>query len=84
MNLLISITISMVIAFLLLLFGPFWGTFLGFSIIAGCLIRVLYLLAEIRKNLQAINSGQTRTEPDAYLKETSQTAGEKLIVQKKA
>ncbi len=49
MYLLLSIFLSVILGYLLLMMGPLVGDFLAFGIIAGTLFRSLYLLNDIHK-----------------------------------
>ncbi|MHC0037784.1 hypothetical protein [Pseudoneobacillus sp. C159] len=49
--LLLSIILSTILGYLLLLMGPLIGGFIAFGIVVGCLFRGVYLLNEIRKTL---------------------------------
>jgi hypothetical protein len=49
--LLISIFLSAILGYLLLMMGPLVGGLLAFGIISGALFRGLYLLNEIQKRL---------------------------------
>ena len=51
MYLLLSIILSIILGYVLLLMGPLVGGFLAFGIFAGILFRGLYLLNDIHKRL---------------------------------
>ncbi|KPB06011.1 hypothetical protein [Bacillus sp. CHD6a] len=51
MYLLLSILLSTILGYLLLMMGPLVGGFLAFGIFAGILFRGLYLLNDIHKRL---------------------------------
>ncbi|HYK75212.1 MAG TPA: hypothetical protein VEV44_19115 [Pseudoneobacillus sp.] len=54
MYLLVSIILSTILGYLLLLMGPIVGGFIAFGIVAGCLFRGLYLLNDISKRLEIV------------------------------
>ncbi len=49
MNLLLSIVLSAILGYILLMMGPIVGGILAFGIVVGCLFRGVYLLNEIHK-----------------------------------
>ncbi|TWT01822.1 hypothetical protein [Planomicrobium sp. CPCC 101079] len=51
MQLVLSIILSVILGYLLLMTGPLVGGLLAFGIIAGTLFRGLYLLSDIQKRL---------------------------------
>ncbi|WP_174732247.1 hypothetical protein [Mesobacillus harenae] len=53
MYLLLSIVLSTLLGYVLLMAGPLFGGLLAFGIIAGCLFRGLYLLTNIHNRLSA-------------------------------
>ncbi|PSL36190.1 hypothetical protein B0H99_10711 [Planomicrobium soli] len=51
MHLVLSIVLSTILGYLLLIMGPLVGGLIAFGIIAGTLFRGLYLLSEVHKML---------------------------------
>ncbi|MCM3618411.1 hypothetical protein M3936_12545 [Sutcliffiella horikoshii] len=67
MYLLLSIILSIILGYALLMMGPLVGGLLAFGIVAGTLFRGLYLLNEIHKRIT-----KDEPKPDA-VKETYET-----------
>ncbi|MDG5471462.1 hypothetical protein P6709_06860 [Jeotgalibacillus sp. ET6] len=51
MYLLISIILSIILGFILMMLGPIFGGIAAFGIVVGCIFRGLYLLNSIHKRL---------------------------------
>lgn len=68
---LLSIILSVILGYLLLMMGPLVGGFLAFGIIAGTLFRGLYLLNDIHKRLSkdALKADKAKVAYENYLKE---------------
>ncbi|MFD2445591.1 hypothetical protein ACFSO7_16650 [Bacillus sp. CGMCC 1.16607] len=67
MYLVLSIVLSTILGFLLLMFEPLVGGFLAFGIVVGCLFRGIYLLNDIRKklsNFEVISQSEDKTIED--------------------
>ncbi|MFD9627868.1 hypothetical protein [Peribacillus muralis] len=71
MYLLISIILSVILGYLLLMMGPLVGGFLAFGIVVGTLFRGLYLLNDIHKRLSkdAPKPEKAKEAYENYLKE---------------
>ncbi|MGM0837264.1 MAG: hypothetical protein ACQEV7_14000 [Bacillota bacterium] len=71
MYLVLSIILSIILGFLLLMMGPLVGGFLAFGIIAGCIFRGLYLLNDLHKRLSKDNPkpDQVKEAYESYLNE---------------
>ncbi|MFJ5714856.1 hypothetical protein [Neobacillus sp. NPDC093127] len=71
MYLIISIILSVILGYILLMMGPLVGGFLAFGIVAGSLFRGLYLLNGIHKMLSkdAPKSDKVKEAYENYLKE---------------
>ncbi|RSL35240.1 hypothetical protein D7Z54_01335 [Salibacterium salarium] len=71
MYLLLSIVLSSILGWVLLMMGPLVGGFIAFGIVVGCLFRGLYLLIDIHKKLSTISPNKDKVQEayDNYLKE---------------
>lgn len=71
MNLMVSIVLSTVAGYLLLLLDPLFGGLIAFGIVAGTLFRVLYLLIDMEKRLSKIvpKTDKVTEVYENYLKE---------------
>lgn len=71
MHLIISIILSGILGFLLLMMGPLVGGILAFAIIVGSLFRGLYLLNDIHKRLSKVTPKPDKVKEayENYLKE---------------
>lgn len=69
--LLLSIIISVVLGYVLLMMGPLVGGLIAFGIIAGCLFRGLYLLHDIHKMISIKSSKKDKVQEvyENYLKQ---------------
>ncbi|SFM37783.1 hypothetical protein [Salibacterium qingdaonense] len=65
--LIVSILLSAVLGFVLLMMGYVIGSILAFGIITGCLFRILYLLYDISKRLEKTAPKQDKAK-EAYEK----------------
>ncbi|MDF0728977.1 hypothetical protein PY093_20395 [Cytobacillus sp. S13-E01] len=71
MYLIVSIILSAVLGYLLLMTGPLVGGLLAFGIVAGTLFRVLYLLNDIHKWLLTVapKTDKVQEAYENYIKE---------------
>lgn len=71
MYLLLSIVLSAILGYVLLMMGPLVGGFIAFGIVVGCLFRGLYLLNDIHKRMLTIAPKNDKVQEayDQYLKE---------------
>ena len=71
MYLLISIILSCVLGFLLIMLGPLYGGMIAFGIVTGSMLRGLYLLSNIHKKLlkDEPKRDKVREAYENYLKE---------------
>ena len=69
--LLISIILSVILGYLMLMMGPLFGGLLAFGIVAGSLFRGLYLLSDIHKRLSKDTPKRDKVKEayENYLKE---------------
>ncbi|WP_099157423.1 hypothetical protein [Virgibacillus ndiopensis] len=67
MYLFISIILSAILGYILLMLGPILGGVLTFGIVVGCLFRGLFLLSEIHKSIKIKDKVQIGFEK--YLEE---------------
>ncbi|MFC4323309.1 hypothetical protein [Litchfieldia salsa] len=56
MYLLISIILSAILGFVLLMMGPLVGGIVAFGIVVGCILRGLYLLNDLHKRISNISA----------------------------
>lgn len=73
MYLLISIVLSAILGYILLMMGPLVGGIVAFGIVLGCLFRGLYLLNDIHKRISNITLKEDRAQKALreYLEEKS-------------
>ncbi|MDN7242264.1 hypothetical protein QWY14_10665 [Planococcus sp. N028] len=78
MQLILSIILSTILGYLLLMMGPWVGDFLAFGIITGTLFRGLYLLNDIHKRLlkDAPELSKAKQAREDYLKQREQSSYE--------
>ncbi|MDQ0298086.1 hypothetical protein J2S78_000494 [Salibacterium salarium] len=71
MYLLLSIVLSSMLGWILLMMGPLVGGMIAFGIVVGCLGRGMYLLTDIHKRLSTISPHKDKVQEayDNYLKE---------------
>jgi hypothetical protein len=71
MYLLLSIILTGILGFALLIMGPLVGGVIAFAIVGGCIFRGLYLLEDIHKRLEIIAPKKDKVQEaiDNYLKE---------------
>ena len=60
MYLFLSILLSVVLGYFLLMLGPIFGGVVAFGILAGCLFRGVYLLNDIRKRIASMSPDATK------------------------
>jgi hypothetical protein len=63
--LILSIVLSTILGFLLLMTGPLIGGVLAFGIVVGCLFRGLYILNDLSKRLSEV-APKTNKVKDVY------------------
>jgi hypothetical protein len=68
MYLLLSIFLSAVLGFLLVMMGPIVGGLIAFGIVVGSLFRGLYLLNEIHKGISVALPKEEKTEGNLHQK----------------
>ncbi|MFC7063780.1 hypothetical protein [Halobacillus seohaensis] len=56
MYLLLSIILSVVLGYILMIMGPLVGGIIAFGVVVGCIFRGLYLLNDIHKKISNISS----------------------------
>lgn len=73
MYLLISIVLSAILGYILLMMGPLVGGIVAFGIVVGCLFRGLYLLNDIHKRISNITLKEDKAQKALreYLEEKS-------------
>ena len=71
MYLIISIILSCVLGFLLIMLGPLYGGIIAFGIFTGSMLRGLYLLSDFQKKLLKDDPKRDRVREayENYLKE---------------
>jgi O-antigen/teichoic acid export membrane protein len=69
MYLLLSIILSGILGYILLMMGPLVGGIVAFAIVVGCIFRGLYLLHDIHKRMLAPKKDKVQEVKDDYLKE---------------
>lgn len=62
MYLFLSILLSVVLGYLLLMLGPIFGGIVAFGILTGTLFRGIYLLNDIRKRMAILPPGVKKVE----------------------
>ncbi|ENH96049.1 hypothetical protein J416_12629 [Gracilibacillus halophilus YIM-C55.5] len=62
MYLLISIILSSILGYVLMMMGPLVGGIVAFGIVVGCIFRGLYLLNDIHKRISNISPEEDRTQ----------------------
>ena len=73
MYLLLSIILSAVLGFILLMMGPLVGGIVAFGVVIGCIFRGLYLLSDIHKRISNILPKEDKVQKAyrEYLEEKS-------------
>ncbi|WP_077212464.1 hypothetical protein [Bacillus dakarensis] len=62
MYLLLSIILSAILGYVLLIMGPLVGGIIAFGIIVGCIFRGLFLLNEIHKRISNISPKEDKAK----------------------
>ena len=62
MYLLLSIVLSAILGFVLLIMGPYVAGIIAFVIVGGCLFRGLYLLNDIHKRILTISPKKDKVQ----------------------
>lgn len=62
MYLILSIILSAVLGYILLMMGPLVGGIVAFGIIVGCIFRGLYLLNDIHKRISNISPKEDKVQ----------------------
>ncbi|MDQ0227941.1 hypothetical protein [Metabacillus niabensis] len=76
MYLLLSILLSTVLGFVLLMLGPLYGGLIAFGIVLGCIFKGLYLLNDIHSRISKILPKGDRVQEvyKKYLEEKEQNS----------
>lgn len=71
MYLLLSMLLSAILGFILLMMGPYVAGIIAFGIVVGCLFRGLYLLNDMHKRILTISPKKDKVQEafDNHLKE---------------
>jgi hypothetical protein len=62
MYLLLSMVLSVILGFVLLMMGPHVAGIIAFGIVVGCLFRGLYLLNDIHKRILSISPNKDKVQ----------------------
>ncbi len=62
MYLLLSIILSAVLGYILLMMGPLVGGIVAFGIVVGCIFRGLYLLSDIHKRISDLSPKEDKVQ----------------------